>query len=157
MRPTLLRNREDLQSDRFAAIWNTFLDAGVHGQDVLAAWIAKEELRALFTAICASQVRDRLHAFVSWCATHDHMPELVTLAETISRWREEIAAAIILKVSNAKTEGPTGHQAGPSHRLRLPQPGQPAPTLPLRHHPHHPTSTTKSDQTKITFRDRVRT
>jgi hypothetical protein len=48
---------------------------------------------------------DRLHRFFTWCAAHDHIPELVTLAETVSRWREHIAAAIILKVSNAKSEG----------------------------------------------------
>jgi transposase len=36
---------------------------------------------------------------------HDHIPELVTLAETVSRWREPIAAAIILKVSNIASEG----------------------------------------------------
>jgi transposase len=105
MRATLLRNLEDLHPDWLAAMWNTFIDAGTHGEQVLAAWIAKEELRAVFTATCAGQVRDRLHRFFSWCAAHDHIPELVTLAETISRWREPIAAAILLKVSNAASEG----------------------------------------------------
>jgi transposase len=105
MRRTLLRNHQDLHPDRFAAMWNTFIDAGVHGEQVLAAWIAKEELRKLFTATSAGQVRDQLHRFFTWCATHDHIPELVTLAETVSRWREHIAAAVILKVSNAASEG----------------------------------------------------
>ncbi|MEU8252419.1 ISL3 family transposase, partial [Nonomuraea sp. NPDC048916] len=105
MRRTLQRNYEDLHPDRFTAMWNTFIDAGPHGEEVLAAWIAKEELRKVFTATCAAGVRDRLHAFFSWCHTHDHIPELVTLAETVSRWREQIAAAVILKVSNAASEG----------------------------------------------------
>ncbi len=115
---TLLRNREDLHPDRLAAMWNTFLDAGVHGEDVLAAWIAKEELRMLFTATCAGQVRDRLHAFFSWCATHDHIPELVTLAETISRWREEIAAAIgVEQVLGGVAVGHAGVRYGQSWHL----------------------------------------
>jgi hypothetical protein len=63
---------------------NTFIDAGAHGEDVLAAWLAEEELRALFTATCGGQVRDRLCRFFAWCAAHHHIPELVTLAETVS-------------------------------------------------------------------------
>ncbi|GLW96080.1 ISL3 family transposase [Microtetraspora sp. NBRC 16547] len=105
MRRTLLRNYENLHPDRFAAMWNTFIDAGVHGEQVLAAWIAKEELRKVFTATCSGGVRDRLHAFFSWRAAHDHIPELVTLAETVSRWREQIAAAVILGISNTASEG----------------------------------------------------
>ena len=39
---------------------------------------------------CERQVRDRLFSFYDWCAQHDDIPELVTLARTISRWEDEI-------------------------------------------------------------------
>ena len=53
---------------------------------------------------CERQVRDRLFAFCDWCAQHDDIPELATLAATISRWEEEITAAVITGVTNATSE-----------------------------------------------------
>jgi transposase len=46
-------------------------------------------------------VRDRLFAFYDWCARHDDIPELITLARTISRWEDVIAAAVITGITNA--------------------------------------------------------
>ena len=46
-----------------------------------------------------SQIRHRLGEFFTWCATFDDIPE------TISRWRHEIATAVLTGVSNAKSEG----------------------------------------------------
>ncbi|MGP4104516.1 ISL3 family transposase [Nonomuraea sp. KM90] len=105
MRRTLLRNWEDVPDQRIAAMWETFLAAGAPGEQVLACWVAKEQLRHLFRATCPSQVRDRLATFLSWCADHDHIPELVGLAQTVSTWRHEIADAVLLGVSNAASEG----------------------------------------------------
>jgi len=51
------------------------------------------------------QVRHALYQFFTWCADHDHIPELVTLARTIDRWRHEIINTVLLGVSNAKSEG----------------------------------------------------
>jgi hypothetical protein len=42
----LLRARERLSSKRFTAMWNACVDLDPSG-DLLATWIAKEELRAL--------------------------------------------------------------------------------------------------------------
>ena len=53
---------------------------------------------------CERQVRDRLFAFYDWCAQHDDIPELLTLAATISRWQDEITAAVITGVTNATAE-----------------------------------------------------
>ena len=53
---------------------------------------------------CECQVRDRLFAFYDWCARHDDIPELATLAATISRWEDEITAAVITGVTNATSE-----------------------------------------------------
>ncbi|MFI7643765.1 ISL3 family transposase [Nonomuraea sp. NPDC049400] len=105
MRRTLLRNWEDVPEARVTAMWEVFLGAGAPGEQVLACWVAKEQLRAVFRATCASQVRDRLATFMFWCADHAHIPELTGLAQTISTWRHEIATAILRGVSNAASEG----------------------------------------------------
>lgn len=46
-----------------------------------------------------------LYEFFAWCATYGHIPELVTLARTVDRWRQEIINAVLLGVSNARSEG----------------------------------------------------
>jgi transposase len=108
----LLRNVEHLRADQFDKILTT-LDTDSHGQQIAIAWIAKEKLRDLIrlresisgTTPTPEQVRHALHEFFTWCADHDHIPELVTLARTIDRWRDEIINAVLLGVSNAKSEG----------------------------------------------------
>jgi hypothetical protein len=47
LRRRLLRNREDLTAEKFTDMWNRLIDLGQAGDEILAAWIAKEELRAL--------------------------------------------------------------------------------------------------------------
>ncbi len=63
-------------------------------------------LRARVTgsAPCERDVRGRLFRFYDWCAQHDDIPELVTLARTISRWEDEIVAAALTGVTNARSE-----------------------------------------------------
>jgi len=46
-------------------------------------------------------VRDQLFGFYDWCAWHDDIPELITLARTISRWEDQITAAVITGITNA--------------------------------------------------------
>jgi transposase len=53
---------------------------------------------------CERDVRGRLFAFYDWCAQNDDIPELVTLARTVSRWENEIVAAVLTGVSNARSE-----------------------------------------------------
>jgi transposase len=53
---------------------------------------------------CERQVRDKLFAFYDWCARHDDIPELLTLAKTISRWENEIVTAVTTSVTNATAE-----------------------------------------------------
>jgi hypothetical protein len=63
-------------------------------------------LRARITrsAPCERDVRGRLFSFYDWCAQNDDIPELVALARTVSRWEEEIVAAVLTGVSNASAE-----------------------------------------------------
>jgi hypothetical protein len=39
-----------------------------------------------------------------WCAAHDDIPELLSLATTISRWEDELVCAVLTGVTNATSE-----------------------------------------------------
>ena len=132
----LWRNVEDLSPDQFGIIVET-LDGDADGQQIAAIWIAKEQLRK-FLALrrtktgvtpAPSAVRDRLASFYLWCAGHDHVPELKTLAETIGKWQQAVIDAVLTGYSNAK--------AGPAAT-------RPA-TAPQNH--HAPRTVTVPDQT----------
>ena len=107
----LVRNLEHLTAGQFAKIIET-LDASAAGQQAAAAWIAKEKLRDALnlrarvtgSTPCERNVRDRLFSFYLWCAPHDDIPELVSLAKTISRWEDQIVCAVITGVTNAASE-----------------------------------------------------
>jgi transposase len=49
-------------------------------------------------------VRGRLSAFYDWCAQNDDIPEILSLAKTISRWEDEIVCAVLTGVTNATSE-----------------------------------------------------
>jgi transposase len=108
----LVRNLEHLRPDQFDKIIDV-LGADRYGQQIAAAWIAKEKLRDVLNLRARltgstppeRQVRDALARFYTWCADHDDIAELVTLANTISRWENEIVAAILTGVTNARSEG----------------------------------------------------
>jgi transposase len=106
-RRLLLRGRERLSPAALARMWNGCIDNDPTGQ-ILSAWIAKEELRALcMTAACGGHpgdIRDRLYAFYRWCADAD-IPELTTLAETIETWWPAIEVFLTTGLTNARTEG----------------------------------------------------
>jgi transposase len=108
LRRRLLRNREDLTVEKFTDMWNRLVDLGQGGQEILAAWIAKEELRALLALARTNpshhQISQRLWAFYQWCADTD-IPELHRLATTIQAWWPQIEAFILTGVTNAASEG----------------------------------------------------
>ena len=103
----LVRNLEHLSPDQFANVIAT-LDGNRHGQEIATAWIAKEKLRDALNlrarvtgpVPCERQVRDRLFCFYDWCAQNDDIPELVSLARTVSRWEDEIVAAVMTGITN---------------------------------------------------------
>jgi transposase len=106
-----VRNLEHLRPVQFAKVTGT-LGRDWHGQEILAAWIAKEKLRDVLnlrarvagSAPCERDVRGRLFRFYDWCAENDDIPELLTLARTISRWEDEIVCAVLTGVTNARSE-----------------------------------------------------
>jgi transposase len=107
----LRRNIETLDPDHLAVIIDT-LDGDGDGQQIAAVWIAKEQLRDLLAlritkthvSPAPSQVRDKLASFYAWCADHQHVPELKTLAKTIGQWQQPVIDAVLTGYSNAKAE-----------------------------------------------------
>jgi transposase len=87
-------------------MWNGLVDGDPTGQ-ILTAWIAKEELRALLaTARTGGRRHDvahRLFRFNDWCARSD-MPELERLAATIEAWWPEVLGFLQTGITNAGTE-----------------------------------------------------
>jgi transposase len=107
----LNRNLENLSPEQFEKIIGT-LDASAGGQQIAITWIAKEKLRDALklrarvtgSTPCERQVRDRLFSFYDWCARHEDIPELLTLAGTIARWENEIVTAVTTGITNATSE-----------------------------------------------------
>jgi transposase len=107
----LVRNLEHLSPAQFAKVTGA-LQADAAGQEIAAAWIGKEKLRHALnlrarvtgSVPCERAVRDRLFAFYDWCAQNDDIPELLSLARTISRWEDEIICAVLTGVTNATSE-----------------------------------------------------
>ena len=105
-RRRLLRARERLTSQQFTRMWDEILAQEATGE-LLAAWIAKEELRYLLalarTSPARSEISSRLFAFYDWCARAD-VPEVTTLARTIEAWWPQVLAFIDTGITNARTE-----------------------------------------------------
>ena len=106
-RRLLLRGRERLSDRALARMWNGAIDHEPTGQ-LLAAWIAKEELRRLLALGARGGPRDEVHrrlwAFYRWCADTD-IPELHTLAATIETWWPAVEVFLTTGIINARTEG----------------------------------------------------
>jgi transposase len=106
-RRLLLRGRERLSQKALARMWNGCVDHDPSGQ-ILSAWIAKEELRALCATAARGghrhEIRQQLWAFYRWCADAD-IPELTTLAETIETWWPAVEVFLTTGLTNARTEG----------------------------------------------------
>ena len=140
-RRLLLRGRERLSPAALARMWNGCVDHDPTGQ-ILSAWIAKEELRAL----CATAARGGHRR-------RDPRPALGVLPVVRRRAdpradhargddRDLVAGDRGVPDDRADERPDRGHepvdQAGETRRLRLPEPGElPAPgTVAL--HPAHP-------------------
>jgi transposase len=113
VRKLLRRNKEDLTPARLDLLKTESERMGTYGKQIYAGRQAKELLRDLLrlaptrahttpdrTAISAA--RHRFHAHV---ADHAHLPELVTLAETVEQWWDGIEAYLTTGITNAASEG----------------------------------------------------
>jgi transposase len=106
-RRLLPQGQEHLSVKAFARMWNGCVDHEPTG-DLLAAWIAKEELPALMATAARggnrSDISHHTYRFFAWCADRD-IPEVTTLAETIQAWWPQILGFLELNIINAGTEG----------------------------------------------------
>ena len=160
-------NIENLDPDHLAVIIGV-LDGDADGQQIAAAWIAKEHLRDLLALRATrthvtpapSAVRDKLASFYLWCADHHDIPEVKSLAETISKWQQPVIDAVLTGYSNAKAEAHTAPRKWPPGPPRIRQPRQSGPSCPHGHHPSrpagssapHPAAVTESSQSPVVVR-----
>ena len=108
---------------------NIALDAADPRNEVLAAFLAKEHLREVYATLDASRADRLLGEVIDECA-ETAIPELVTLANTLGRWRTEIinrhrtgdsngpTEAMNLLIKNIKRAG-CGYRNFHHYRLRL--------------------------------------
>jgi hypothetical protein len=110
----LRRAQEKLSKPARHKLLCALADLGDAGRQIGAAWRVKELVRDLVklspnrTGITPSRndVGDALAAVFEFAATvGESVPEIQTLAETISTWRAEIARAVLTGHSNAAAEG----------------------------------------------------
>jgi transposase len=105
-RRRLLRGRERLSDRAFTRMWDQITAHEPTGQ-LLAAWIAKEELRCLLalarTQPAQSDISTQLFRFYDWCARAG-VPEVTTLAQTTGAWWPQILAFLDTGITNAATE-----------------------------------------------------
>jgi transposase len=114
IRNLLVRGAEKLSKNVRNKLLCALADLGDGGRQISAAWRAKEHLRDLVKlspnqagiAPTRPQIARALEAFFTFCATvGGSVPEIQTLAETISVWRQEIARGVATGYSNAAAEG----------------------------------------------------
>jgi transposase len=107
-RRRLLTGHERLRPETFATMWNSLIDTGDAGIQILQAYTVKEELRALLSLAGTNPerrlIRARLDSFYQHAAATD-APEAHRLAATIEAWWPAIEAGILTGYSNARSEG----------------------------------------------------
>lgn len=89
-------------------MWNSVSDGDPSGR-ILAAYIAKENLRALLALARLGPTRDMTsnakYRFVAWCALFANIGEIVTLAETVETCGPDTEAFLRLNITTARTKG----------------------------------------------------
>ena len=107
-RRRLLTAHERLAPASFAKLWNSLIDAGDPGIEILHAYTVKENLRSLLELSGTDPDRDliraRLWTFYTQAASSSS-PEVHRFAATIEAWWPAVEAAITTGHSNARSEG----------------------------------------------------
>ena len=107
-RRRLLTAHERLTPAAFVRLWNSLIDAGDPGIEILHAYTVKESLRQLLelagTQPDREAISQRLWRFYSQAASSSS-PEVHRLAATIEVWWPAVEAAITTGYSNARSEG----------------------------------------------------
>ena len=107
-RRRLLTAHERLTPAAFTKLWNTMIEAGDPGIEILHAYTVKENLRQLLalsgTNPDRDQIRARLWDFYTQASSSD-IPEVHRLAATIETWWPAVEAGITTGYSKARSEG----------------------------------------------------
>ena len=110
----LVRGKEKLSERARNTLLCALADLGGGERQIGTAWRAKELLRAVIglspnqtgVATTGHRLRQAFEAFFTFCGTIGaSVPEIVTLAQTVSTWRAEIARGVLTGHSNAAAEG----------------------------------------------------
>jgi transposase len=108
LRNKLTANVENRDRDKTRAMVAELADLGEIGPPILAAWLAKEELRHLLALARTSpdrhRISQRLFRFYSVCADSG-IPEIGRLATTVQTWWPQIEAFLHTGITNATSEG----------------------------------------------------
>jgi len=106
-RRRLLRGAERLTEEQRDTLFAALLTADP-GEDIAAAWIAKELLRELLSCAERGGLRYEIHTaldrFYRFCAACK-VPEVTKFARTIETWQAPVIAALQTGLTNARTEG----------------------------------------------------
>ncbi|WP_328467337.1 ISL3 family transposase [Streptomyces sp. NBC_00448] len=113
VRKILRRNKEDLNHEQRQLLKTELEHMGTYGKQIYAAWQSKELLRDLLHLAVTrrhvtpdhSTISAARHRFFSHVADHAHLPELVTLAETVEQWWDGIETYLTTGITNAASEG----------------------------------------------------
>jgi transposase len=113
VRKLLRRNKEDLTEEQRSLLRAELEYMGTYGRQIYAAWQAKELLRDLLRLAVSrthvtpdrSAISAARHRFLTHVADHAHLPELVTLAETVEQWWDGIETYLTTGITNAASEG----------------------------------------------------
>jgi len=107
-RRRLLTGHERLRPETFAKMWNSLIDTGDAGIQILQAYVVKEELRSILALAGTNPerhlIRTRLDSFYQQAAATD-APEAHRLAATIEAWWPAIEAGLLTGYSNSRSEG----------------------------------------------------
>lgn len=113
VRKLLRRNKEDLTGEQRELLKAELESMGTYGKQIYAAWQGKELLRDLLGLAVTrrhvtpdpSAISAARHRFFAHVADHAHLPELVTLAETVEQWWDGIETYLTTGITNAASEG----------------------------------------------------
>ena len=107
-RRRLLTAHERLRPETFAKMWNSLIDTGDAGVQILQVYVVKEELRSLLALAGTNPerhvIRTRLDSFYQQAGATD-APEAHRLAATIEAWWPAVEAGLLTGYSNSRSEG----------------------------------------------------
>jgi transposase len=103
IRRVLRRGAEHLTATAWTRLLAGIETGDEHGQ-VAAAWVAAQELRAIYRSVDVGRATTRLYEWTLFCID-SQIPELGRLARTITTWRAEFLAHFTTgRISNGPTE-----------------------------------------------------